>query len=113
MELNTKNCLGPSHESIEMTHMMQMDWFDEHVHEVTDFGGEKFTAYSAPEDEVEWVGLRMQQLEDLMDLRNPFPWHEAMLTGNCPCGVTNAQWKAREEYEAWGDDPTLYPDWRP
>ena len=44
MELNAKNCLGPSHESIEITHMMQMYWFDEHVHEVTDFCGERFTA---------------------------------------------------------------------
>ena len=90
--------LGPSSESIEMTHMMQMTWFDEHVHEVTDYDGSKFVAYNAPDEEIEAVSVRIQQLEDLMDLRNPFPWHEAMITRQCPCGMTNAEWKAYEEY---------------
>lgn len=117
MELNVKNCLGPSHESIPVAYDMQKQWFDEHVYTVddADFG---YTPpnYEGPvtiykedtPDEAEWIMRRISQLEELMDLRKPIgnEWYFDIATGNCPCGMSNDEWERlttqRDEYDAMG-----------
>lgn len=106
MEFNVRNCLGPSHEDIPTTLMLQHAWYDDNVYVVddADFGytppnyDGPMVVYNAPSDEVEWVERRITQLEDLMDLRNPLPWAEVMYTRNCPCGMDNATWEKYVDY---------------
>lgn len=82
MEYNVRNCLGPgSGVSIEQEFTLQTAWFDDNVYEIDDaaFG---FTPpdYTGPtvaygdgtnEKEAEWVYKRIDQLEELMNLRKP------------------------------------------
>ena len=100
--------LGPSAEPIPMTLELQRAWMDDNVQVIPPLVPEydhEEVVYGGEPGEFEAVATRMQQLEDLMDLRNPLPWHEHMIMGMCPCGVTNEQWWAFIEYQDACDDP--------
>lgn len=110
MELNVKNCLGPSSTPIHEELMLHQAWMDDAVQWVPDiapeFSGVEGThVYNVSDDEFEWVGRRLTQLEDLVDMRSKLPWADIMHTRSCPCGMTNSQWQAYQDYMDYGGDP--------
>ena len=68
MELNAKNCLGPTEAPDLATAMMlQMQWYDDH----TALKTTNIVEYEATAEDQLWVERRLDQLEDLMNLTDP------------------------------------------
>lgn len=113
MEFNVKNCLGPSHGSIEEAFTLQCAWYDDHVAVVDDayFGftppdykGPTTIYQGATEEEAKWVERRLNQLEDLMRLRKPVTLDDCY--GGMTCDWTGDEIARFEEWNARGsDDP--------
>jgi hypothetical protein len=85
--------------TLEMEMQALRAQMDELVVEYTDFDGSRKTAYMPGWEQ---VATRMGHLEELMDLRTPltktYGWGVTMRMGDCPCGMTNEVWAAREAH---------------
>jgi len=103
MEINAKNCLGPSEYSILIAYGEQCHWFDEQT-----YIGPDGVADIPDTEEARMVERRIEQLEDLMSLKRPPSMDYCQ---GQTCGWTNAEIKLYEDYlaqEAFvGDDDPM------
>lgn len=105
MEYNTKSCLGPSEEDLPTLMLIQQAWLDDNPQVYTDYDGS--TQGLPSTEEVEWVLRRMDQVEQLMNLRGPVDL--AYCEGGNTCNWTNAELARYEEWCGGDNDNTHDP----